>query len=112
MTTIKTQTIATTLSTYAAGLTAKKYPLGSGECWKRAKATVKALNHLPLHYVKGLLHHPTEMDETGQGDHGFCVIDADGEYLIIDPMIGEYLATKGGIDEFIWEFDDDQIAYK
>ena len=92
------------LSLYAAGAT-RKYPLGSGECWKRAKAAKKALKHLPLKYVEGKLYHPELMGADGSGPHGFCIIEADEGVVVVDPMVGELLINGGGDPmEFIWEY--------
>ena len=92
------------LSAWAAGLTAAKYPLGSGECWDRAKAAAEHLDHLPLRYVEGWLHHPTAMGETGSGQHGFLLLGEGEELLVVDPMVGEYLVSYGEDREaFSWE---------
>ena len=98
--------LAQMLSIWAAGLTAADYPLGSGECWDRAKAVIKHLDHLPLQYVEGILHHSgNAMGDKGSGPHAFCLLQVDDEpALIVDAMIGEYLVEVGGdASEFTWE---------
>ena len=98
--------LALLLSTWAAGLTRADYPLGSGECYNRARAVITELDHLPLQYVEGVLHHCGDaMGDKGSGVHAFCLLQADGEMpLVVDPMVGEYLVTVGGdASEFTWE---------
>jgi hypothetical protein len=96
---------AAVLSAYAAGGTVADYPLGSGECWNRAQATLELLDHLPLEYVEGVLHSPVGMEPLNYGEHGFCVLREGGEVvLIVDPMAAE-MAVQGIGDpaEMTWE---------
>ena len=103
--------LARLLSIWAAGLTHADYPLGSGECWDRARAVIEHLDHLPLQYVEGVLHHSGDaMGDEGSGAHAFCLLQVDDEMpLVLDPMVGEYLVTVGGdASEFTWEVPWDQ----
>jgi hypothetical protein len=96
---------AAVLSAFAAGGTVADYPLGSGECWNRAQATLELLSHMPLEYVEGALHSPVGMEPLNYGDHAFCVLREEGEVvLIIDPMVGE-MAIHGLCDplDLTWE---------
>lgn len=107
-TTIKGERYAPSLSAFAAGATQADYPLGSGECWDRARATLQVLDHMPLEYCTGTLHSPVGMEPTGSGPHGFCILREQGEVvLIVDPMVGE-MAILGYCDPFDlrWELDE------
>ena len=99
---------AAVLSAFAGGATLDDYPLGSGECWARARATLQVLDHMPLEYVEGVLHSPVGMEPDGYGPHGFCVLRDQGEVvLIVDAMIGE-MTVAGLCDplDITWELPD------